>query len=189
MRAGTTVSTERRMPVRDLLLAELDLEAAYTRKHLERVPMTTLGFKPHSKSMSLGDLATFIAVLPTWGQFALTMDSFDVAPEGVALPPTDVVRSRDELLDLFDRNMLGVRAALAKASDVHLQKPWSLIANRSAIFTQPRYLVFRTLFLNHLVHHRAQLGVFFRLLGVRVPAVYNDSGDEKGGMFMDAPED
>lgn len=177
------------MPVRDLLLAELDLEAAYTRKHLERVPMTTLGFKPHSKSMSLGELSTFLAVIPTWGQFALTMDSFDVAPEGVPLPQTEIVRLRQDLLDLFDRNVLGVRAALGKASDVHLQKPWSLVANTGPIFTQPRYLVFRTLFLNHMVHHRAQLGVFFRLLGVRVPAVYNDSGDEKGGMFMAAPED
>jgi hypothetical protein len=176
------------MPVRDLLLAELDVEAEFTRKHLERVPMTTLGFKPHSKSMSLGDLSTFLAVLPSWGMFALKMDSFDVAPEGVPLPPTDVVRSRDELLDLFDRNMLSARDALGKASDVHLQKPWSLIANGAAIFTQPRYLVFRMLFLNHMVHHRAQLGVFFRLLGARVPAVYNDSADEKGGVFMNVPE-
>jgi uncharacterized damage-inducible protein DinB len=85
------------------------------------------------------------------------------------------------------REELGLRAALTKASDPHLQKPWSLIANGQALFTQPRYLVYRTLFLNHMVHHRGQLGVYFRLLGVRVPAVYNDSGDEQGGMFMDWP--
>jgi uncharacterized damage-inducible protein DinB len=176
------------MPLRDLLLQELDLEAAYTRKYLERVPMETLGFKPHSKSMALGELSTFLAVIPTWGQFALTMDSFDVAPEGVPLPQTDIVRSRQELLELFDRNVLGVKAALSKASDAHLARPWSLMASGNAVFTQPRYLVFRTFFMNHLIHHRAQLGVFFRLLGVRVPAIYNDSGDEKGGMFIDAPK-
>jgi uncharacterized damage-inducible protein DinB len=175
------------MPVRDLLLPELDLEAAFTRKHLERVPMNTLGFKPHSKSMALGELSTFLAVIPTWGQFVLTMDSFDVAPQGVPLPQTEVVRSQHELLDTFDRNVLAVKAALGKASDPHLQKPWSLLADGNAVFTQQRYLVFRMLFLNHMVHHRAQLGVFFRLLGVRVPAVYNDSGDEQGGMFIDSP--
>jgi uncharacterized damage-inducible protein DinB len=175
------------MPLRDLLLEELNLEAAYTRKHLERVPMNTLGFKPHSKSMSLGELSTFLAVLPTWGMFALTTDSFDVAPEGLPLPQTEVVRTRQELLELFDRNVLGLRAALSKASDAYFQKPWSLKANGSATFTQQRYLVFRTMFFNHLIHHRAQLGVFFRLLGVPVPAVYNDSADEKGGMFIDAP--
>jgi uncharacterized damage-inducible protein DinB len=176
------------MPLRDLLLEELDLEAAYTRKHLERVPMSTLGFKPHSKSMSLGELSTFLAVLPTWGVFALTMDSFDVVPEGVPLPQTEVVRSRQELLELFDKNLMALRVALTKASDAHFQKPWSLVANGTAIFTQPRYLVFRTLFFNHFVHHRAQLGVFFRLLGVPVPAIYNDSADEKGGMFIDTPD-
>ena len=177
MRAGTTVSTERRMPVRDLLLTELDLEATYTRRHLERVPMTTLGFKPHSKSMSLGDLATFIAVLPTWGQFALTTDSFDVAPEGAPLPPTDVVRSRDELLDLFDRNMLGVRGALSKASDVHLQKPWSLVANRSAIESKvarlSAYCGFAPsfdAFLEAVLKLRSDLGVPHTLKDLKVPS-------------------
>jgi uncharacterized damage-inducible protein DinB len=175
------------MPVRDLLLSELELEASFTRKYLERVPMSTLGFKPHSKSMTLGELSTFLAVIPTWGQFALTTDSLDVAPGGEPLPQQEVVRSHPELLNMFDTNLLALRAALGKASDPHLQKPWSLVANGNALFTQPRYLIFRTLFLNHMVHHRAQLGLYFRLLGVRVPAVYNDSGDEQGGMFMEHP--
>jgi len=173
------------MPVRDLLLPELDLEASFTRKHLERVPMNTLGFKPHSKSMTLGELSTFLAVIPTWGSFVLTLDSLDVVPEGVPLPQQEVVRSQQALLDMFDWNVIAVKGSLGKASDPHLQKPWSLLANGKPVFTQPRYLVFRTLFLNHMVHHRAQLGIFFRLLGVRVPAVYNDSADEQGGMFME----
>ena len=147
--------------------------------------MTTLGFKPHSKSMSLGHLSTFLAVIPTWGQFILTMDSYDIAPDGVPVPQVQVVRSQRELLDMWDDNIRTVRAALEKASDAHLQKTWSLLASRNANLTQQRYLVFRTMFLNHLIHHRAQLGVFFRLLGVAVPAVYADSGDEKGGMFME----
>ncbi len=173
------------MPVRDLLLPELELEASFTRKYLERVPMTTLGFKPHSRSMSLGELSTFLAWIPTWGQSVLMTDSFDVAPEGVPVVQQFVRQSRSELLEMWDANIAAVRAALEKASDAHLQKPWSLLATGKPIFTQQRYLVFRTMFLNHLIHHRAQLGMFFRLLGVRVPAVYNDSGDEQGGMFME----
>jgi uncharacterized damage-inducible protein DinB len=70
-------------------------------------------------------------------------------------------------------------------SDEYLQKPWSLLAAGSSVFTQLRYLVYRTFFLNHLVHHRAQLGVLLRLNGIAVPAVYNDSADEQGGMFME----
>jgi uncharacterized damage-inducible protein DinB len=66
------------------------------------------------------------------------------------------------------------------------KQPWSLLAAGNAMFTQPRYLVYRTFFLNHLVHHRAQLGVLLRLNGIAVPAVYNDSADEQGGMFMES---
>jgi uncharacterized damage-inducible protein DinB len=185
MDAATTASLELPMPVRDLLLPELDLEATFTRKHLQRVPMTALGFKPHSKSMSLGELATFVTVIPTWGQSVLTTDAFDVAPEGTPVIQKFVAQSQRELLDIWEANIAAARTALEKASDAHLQKPWSLLATGRVIFTQQRYLVFRTLFLNHLVHHRAQLGVFFRLLGVPVPAVYNDSADEKGGMFIE----
>jgi hypothetical protein len=174
------------MTLSELLLPELDLEAVYTRKHLERVPMTNLEFKPHEKSMPLGHLVTFIAVLPTWGTLALTTDSFDVAPNGVPIPQQPVVTSQRELLEMFDRNIADVRAALASATDEDLQQPWSLLAAGNAVFTQPRYLVYRTFFFNHLVHHRAQLGVVLRLNGIAVPAVYNDSADEQGGMFMEA---
>lgn len=174
------------MTLSDLLLPELDLEAAFTRKHLERVPMDNLEFKPHEKSMPLGHLVTFLAVLPTWGNLALTNDSFDVAPNGVPVPQQPVVTSQRELLEMFDKNIADVRAALESASDEDLQRPWSLLAAGNTVFTQPRYVVYRTFFLNHMVHHRAQLGVLLRLNDVAVPAVYNDSADEQGGMFMES---
>jgi uncharacterized damage-inducible protein DinB len=79
-----------------------------------------------------------------------------------------------------------VRTALGASTDEFLQKPWSLLAAGNTLFTQPRCLVYQTFFLNHMVHHRAQLGVFFRLRGLSVPAVYNDSADEQGGMFMES---
>jgi uncharacterized damage-inducible protein DinB len=173
------------MPLVDLLLPELDLEATFTRKHLERVPTDKLDNKVHEKSMTLGELTTFIAVIPSWGHFVLTTDSFDVAPGGTPLPQQPVVTSSRELLAMFDKNIADVRAALGAATDEFLRQEWSLLAAGNTVFTQPRHLVFQTFFLNHMVHHRAQLGVFLRLNGLAVPAVYNDSADEQGGMFME----
>src|SRR5688500_20253661 len=98
------------MPLRDLLLPELELEASFTRKHLERVPMT-LGFKPHSKSMTLGELATFIAVIPTWGQFAPTTGPPDVAPGGDPVPEQEGARSHEALPAMVNRNRLAQRCA------------------------------------------------------------------------------
>lgn len=85
----------------------------------------------------------------------------------------------------FDKNAADARKALASASDDHLRTPWTLRAGSHTVFSQPRFLVFRTYFLNLAIHHRAQLGVFLRLTGVAVPAVYNASADEPGGMFID----
>jgi uncharacterized damage-inducible protein DinB len=172
------------MHLSELILPELDLESRYTRRHLERVPMDKLDFKPHEKSMTLGWLATFIAVLPTWGTMTISQDYVDVTSPA-AQPERKLARTQQELVRMFDSNLANARAAVAAASDEQLRKPWSLRAAKQTIFTQPRYLVFRTFFLNHLIHHRAQLGVFLRLNGVAVPAVYNDSADEHGGMFID----
>jgi DinB family len=175
------------MRASEFLLPEYDLEMSYTRKHLERVPMDRLDFKPHDRSMSLGWLATFMAILPTWGTDALTRDSVDVTDPGVA-PQQSIVHSREALLAMFDANVAAARAAVAGASDEQLRKPWSLLAAGQVIFTQPRFLVFRTYFLNHMIHHRGQLGVCLRLTGVPVPAIYSDSADERGGMFRDGEE-
>jgi hypothetical protein len=168
----------------ELLLRELDLEAHFTRLHLERVPMERLDFKPHEKSMTLGWLATFIAILPSWGALTLGPPEFDVAGP---MPPehTRIATSMADLLALFDRNIAATREALTQMTDDRLDEPWSLKAGGQTVFSQPRGLVYRTFIVNHLVHHRAQLGVFLRMLGVAVPAVYNDSADEKGGMFME----
>jgi len=169
----------------ELLRKELELEALYTRRHLERVPMDKLDFKPHEKSMTLGWLATFTAILPSWGSLTLAQNEFDVAPPGGSQEDYSIAKSTDALLALFDKNISGVREALARVTDDQLDEPWSLKAAGHTVFSQPRGLVYRTFIVNHLVHHRAQLGVFLRMLGVAVPAVYNDSADEKGGMFME----
>ena len=172
------------MRLADLLVQELDLEAGYTRKALERVPEDKFHWKPHEKSMELGWLATFSALIWVWGKDAVELDSFDFkAPHD---PPLrrEPARSRAELLKLFDDHIAAARAAIARASDEHLQTPWSLKAGDHVVFSQPRWLVLRTQVFNHAVHHRGQLTVYLRLLGIPVPAIYNDSADEKGGMFI-----
>ena len=173
------------MRTTQLLLQELDLEAFYTRRHLERVPMDRLDFKPHEKSMALGWLATFTAILPSWGTLTLAQDDFDVAPAGGSQEDYSLATTTSALLALFDKNVRAMREALTALDDSQLDEPWALKAAGQTIFSQPRGLVYRTFIVNHLVHHRAQLGVYLRMLGVTVPAVYNDSADEKGGMFME----
>lgn len=169
----------------DLLRQELDLEAEFTRKHLERVPMDQVDFKPHEKSMTLGWLATFTAILLSWGRLTLAQNEHDVAPPGAPQQRPPIAKTTDELLAIFDKNVADTRAALDKLTDDALDETWTLKAAGNTIFARPRGLVYRTYIMNHLVHHRAQLGVFLRMLGVAVPAVYNDSADEKGGMFQD----
>ena len=175
------------MRVTDLMLQELDLEAFYTRRHLERVPMDKLDFKPHDKSMSLGWLATFTAILPSWGTLVLAKAEYDVAPAEGSNDDYSIATTTTALLARFDTNMSAMRSALTALTEPQLDEPWALKAAGATFFSQPRGLVYRTFIMNHLVHHRAQLGVYLRMLSVTVPAVYNDSADEKGGMFMEPP--
>jgi hypothetical protein len=173
------------MQLRDALLEEFDLEMEYVRRHLERVPEDKDDWKPADKSMPLGWLATFLAILPTWGVDALAKNEFDVNPKaGAGMRPT-MPGNNTERLAMFDKNVAAGRAALAGMRDAQLADPWSLKAAGNTLWTRPKWLVLRTFFLNHAIHHRAQLGVYLRLLGIAVPAVYNDSADEKGGMFRD----
>ena len=173
------------MRATELLMQELELESFFTRRHLERVPMDRLDFKPHEKSMTLGWLATFTAILPSWGTLTLAKNEFDVAPPGGSQESYKIAESTEALLALFDRNITSTREALSRLTDDQLDEPWALKAAGHTVFSQPRGLVYRTFIINHLVHHRAQLGVYLRMVGVAVPAVYNDSADEKGGMFME----
>jgi hypothetical protein len=166
-----------------LLLQELDLESLFTRRHLERVPMDKADFKPHEKSMTLGWLATFIAILPAWGERSLSQSEVDLTGPRPA-EHTRVATSHADLLALFDSNVAAMREALTRTTDSQLDDIWSLKAGAQTLFAEPRGLVYRAFIMNHLVHHRAQLGVYLRMLGIAVPAVYSDSADEKGGMFM-----
>lgn len=169
------------MALRDALLPEFDMEMASTRKLLERVPVEKSDFKPHTKSGSLGWLAWHVADLPHWVVETVNREELDFAPVGAPRPAPPKVESREALLASFDQKVAAARAAIAGVSDEHLAKPWTLKAGGHTIFTMPRAAVLRSFVMNHLIHHRAQLGVYLRLNDVPVPGMYGPSADEKGG--------
>jgi uncharacterized damage-inducible protein DinB len=166
------------MAIQDAFLPEFDSEMVRTRKCLERVPEGKFDWKPHEKSTPLGRLASHVATLPGFATIILTSDSLDMtAPGGQRRQPLNA-STRQELLDAFDKNVAEGRAAIASASDESLHKPWSLFAGEKTIFSLPRAGVLRTFILSHLIHHRAQLGVYLRLNDVPVPSIYGPSADE-----------
>jgi uncharacterized damage-inducible protein DinB len=169
------------MSIAQSLLPEFDQEMANTRKMLERIPEDKLEWKPDPKSMSLGRLAGHVAEMPGWGLMAIKEDSLDVAPVGQPRPEALTAKSRQQVLAEFDKNIAAARAAIAGATDEYLMKPWTLKAAGNVVFTLPRIGVIRSMVMNHVIHHRAQLTVYFRLTGVPVPGLYGPSADEAQG--------
>ena len=165
------------MAIRDALLPEFDHEMDNTRKTLERVPEDKFAWQPHEKSMMLGALANHVAGLPRFASMALSTEVFDLAAAGDFIKPTPA-ESREALLALFDKHAAAARAAIAAASDEELLKTWTMRKGDQVFFTLPRIAVLRSFFMNHLIHHRAQLGVYLRLNDVPVPAIYGPSADE-----------
>lgn len=167
------------MALRDSILPEFDHEMAVTRKTLERVPEDKPDWKPHEKSMTMARLAGHVAELPAFVTMALQQDSFNVRPPGGGPSRQPLMMtSRKQLLEDFDKNVAGLRTTLSNASDETLMKSWSLLAGDKTIFTAPRLGVIRAFCLNHVIHHRAQLGVYLRLNNLPVPSVYGPSADE-----------
>lgn len=167
------------MSIAQSLLPEFDNEMATTRKMLDRLPDGKFDYKPHEKSMSLGQLANHIAHMATWGAITLEQPSFDVAP--VDGPPvvTPKNATRAEILEHFDAGVERFRAALAGTSDAAFQGSWSLLMAGNPVMTMPRIAVLRGMVMNHIIHHRAQLTVYYRLNDIPVPGIYGPSADEK----------
>ena len=166
------------MPINQAFLGELDQEIQTTRKTLERVPEDKFGWKPHPKSGTMIWLATHVANIPGWVKETVERNELDIMPGGKPPEAPAPLANRKELLDLFDRNAKAGRAALASATDDHLMKPWALLSGGQLILSMPRVAVLRSFVMNHLIHHRAQLGVYLRLNDVPVPASYGPSADE-----------
>jgi uncharacterized damage-inducible protein DinB len=163
------------MTTAQTIALDFDREIQSTRKLLERVPLddTHRAYRPHEKSMPLDVLATHVAELPSWHKLALETEVFEL--------PADYKPARAastaELLDIFDRSAEQGRAAIDAATEDAMLKTWSFRYAGQTVFTAPRPQVVRG-FLNHMVHHRAQLGVYLRLNGIPVPGMYGPSADE-----------
>ncbi len=167
------------MTIGQSMLAEFDQEMQNTRKTLERVPDDKWNWKPHDKSGTVGWLAGHIALLPGWATMTINSEEFDYAPvSGKSSYQPPKTENRKDLLAAFDKESAEARAALASVSDQEMLKGWKLLAGGEEIFAMPRVAVIRSVVMNHLIHHRAQLGVYFRLMGVPVPGLYGPSADE-----------
>src|ERR1017187_5390294 len=168
------------MALSESLLPEFDMEMAGTRKTLERVPDDKFDFKPHPKSMTLRQLAVHLALFPSWMIDTLNKASFDYAPVGGEAYKPPEVKSHKDLVEIFDRDTAKARAGLKAATDAQLMETWSLLAAGKTIFAMPRIAVLRGMVMNHMIHHRAQLGVYLRLNDIPLPALYGPSADEQG---------
>ena len=168
------------MPIADALLPEFDHEFATTRKLLERVPDADLGWKPHEKSMSLGELATHLANIGTfWCTQTMRSSSYDVGGQDDPEARLTPAASRAELLAAFDEKIKVAREAVARASDGEMMAPWTLKSGAHEVFTMPRVVVYRSFVMNHMIHHRGQLSVYLRLRNVPLPSIYGPSADEQ----------
>jgi uncharacterized damage-inducible protein DinB len=164
--------------INDLLLLEFDEEMKKTRSTLERVPSGKGGFAPHPKSMPLGRLAPHVAELAGFGLSVLTQPGVDFAVGSYTPLPFE---SAAQLVRVFDGGAAKVRGALESMRDDAWTEPWKLSLQGRAIFEGTRFLAYRQMFINHVVHHRAQLGVYLRLNDEPVPAIYGPSADERLG--------
>lgn len=166
------------MTVAELLLLEFNDEARKTRTTLERVPDDKKDFAPHAKSMPMKRLAPLVAQLPDFGVIVLTTPELDFSSGSFKRLPFE---SAAQLVKAFDDGAVKVRSALEKISDGAWTEHWKLSMSGAAIFEGSRFLAYRSMFLNHLVHHRAQLGVYLRLIGKPVPSIYGPSADDSIG--------
>lgn len=164
------------MPLIDALLPEFDREMGQTRKVLDRVP-DQFDWRPHPTSVTLGRLAEHLAEMPLWATTTMAQAGIDMTtprPVDYKSPAT-----RAEVLAMFDANLKAARAHLVNKTDGEFDAPWTLKAGGQEVFTMPKASVMRSFVLNHMVHHRGQMLVYLRMLGVKIPSIYGPSGDER----------
>ena len=156
------------------LLQELDQEAQTTRRMLERVPTAYFTWRPHQKSMSIKQLATHIAELPTWVTMAVTKDGRDFAADPYE---AEEVHNSIELMEYFERSLEDGRSHLAATREETLDETWTLRNGDEVYHIATKAEIIRMTYCQ-IVHHRAQLGVFLRLLDIPIPGSYGPSADE-----------
>jgi uncharacterized damage-inducible protein DinB len=166
------------MELKAYLLAQLDREAAQTRKTIERVPEGQNGYKPHQRSMEFGYLAALVGTMLGWIALMIDRDELDLSDPASQSFRTRAVDTRAELLAAHDAAVANARRALESTTDEHLLTPWAFKMNGQPIQQNPRYLMIADAVFSHLAHHRGQLTVYLRLNEAKVPALYGPSADE-----------
>jgi uncharacterized damage-inducible protein DinB len=160
------------------MLPEFDHEMANLRKTLERVPEGRPDFRPHAKSMTLSQLAGHLVEIPMWATMTIKQDEYDFNPsQGPKYQPY-IMTTRAELLARFDAELKPARESLAVMTDDQMMATWTLKNAGQTVLAMPRVAVLRSFVMNHMVHHRAQLGVYLRMNDVPVPGLYGPSADE-----------
>lgn len=162
------------MNIIELLLKELDVEVANTRKMLARIPNDSYDWQPHPKSMTVRRLAAHIADLPNWIAMTLTTPELDFATSDWK---EEVVNTTEELLVVFERSVINGKTHLEKANEEQLQEQWTMRSGEQIYMQCTKYEIIR-MSIAQIIHHRAQMGVFLRLLNIPIPGPYGPSADE-----------
>jgi uncharacterized damage-inducible protein DinB len=166
------------MHVTELFAAQLEREAAVSRRTLARVPAGLHDWKPHEKSMGFGYLASLVATMPSWVEMMVARDELDLSPPSGQGQRPPQWSTPEDLLAVHERCVVGALAALRATDDPHLDGRWRLLVAGHVVGESPRHVFIADTF-THLAHHRGQLTVYLRLMGVPVPSVYGPSADDR----------
>ncbi|MCR8635515.1 MULTISPECIES: DinB family protein [Paenibacillus] len=161
---------------KQLIIGDAMHELTTTRRILERLPEEHMAWKPHEKSMTLGGLATHLINLLNWQIAIFQYPEFDLSTVPLR---REALERRADVLEEFDANISKLEKLIAECDEKSLGEEWTLRHGDHIILRQPRAIAFRTFGLSHMVHHRAQLGVYLRLLDVPVPGLYGPTADEQ----------
>lgn len=167
------------MTIGQAFLQELLLESEVTRKYLASVPFEKKEFQPTEKSEKLGRLAIHVAEITAWWTACADKDKLDF----IGFEPKNI-NTTEELLAYFDELLTAATRSLSNIKDTELERKWSMTYGDEVLFTLPKKQVMRVFCMNHLVHHRAQLGVYLRLLDIPVPATYGPSADDENVLLV-----
>ena len=166
------------MPIARSLLPEFDHETRTTRTLIERIPEGRADWKPHEKSMTLGQLAGHVTGMIKWATATIKLSELDLGlPEAAQYAPPQF-ETTGALVEAFDANVREARGAISGVSDADLLESWTLRNGGQIILSMPRAAALRSFVMNHHIHHRGQLSVYLRLLDVPIPSIYGPSADE-----------
>ena len=165
------------MTYADSILPEFNHEMANTRKVLELVPDDKFGWSVGHGMQSIGWNANHLAEIPGWVEGTLTLASWDISPPGGPAYASPNGQTRQQVLEVFDKNVADAQRAIAQVKDKDLDHVWSLLYQGQTLFSVPRRDVIRSFVINHTIHHRAHLLVYLRLNGIQTPGVYSPGGE------------